>query len=222
MGKRGGQDRVRLRRVLSLGALLALVLIAFTAEDWLGALGRWLAIPSAPRPAEVIAVLGGGLERLRYAAELRDRGLAPELWQTGGPGDREAVLAIRYERGWPAESVAFLPSESTWEDVAVIIAEAERRGVRRILVVTSWYHSRRAVCSLEKQLAGRGISVAFASPPAADRWWNIPASRRHVANELAKLAAYTALYGLNPWNCTLPYTTSHPGDQDATHSQKDG
>ncbi|NWG19345.1 MAG: hypothetical protein HXY39_03375 [Chloroflexi bacterium] len=53
-------------------------------------------------------MLGGGGERPGYAAGLRDRGFAPELWQTGGPGDREAALAIRDRQGWLAESVAFL------------------------------------------------------------------------------------------------------------------
>lgn len=192
------------RRAALLGGLLALGLAALLgAELWLLAVGRWLAAPSRPAPAEVIVVLGGGYDRMRYGAELRERGYAPELWQTGRAWDGEAILAIRDERGWDPASVAFLPATSTWEDAAAIVAHAERHGTRRILLVTSWYHSRRARCLLQHHLAGRDLAVAFAAPPGAgpEGWWRDPVARRDVAGELVKLAGYGLLYGVSPLGC---------------------
>ncbi len=48
MARHGGAGRRPCRRVLGLGALLALGLVAFSAEAWLDAPGHWLTVPSTP------------------------------------------------------------------------------------------------------------------------------------------------------------------------------
>lgn len=206
-----------MKKLLSvlLAALAVLILtpvaISQTRARWLRWIGRWLALPAQPGKAEAIVALGGPDGRLLYGIELFKQGWGKELWYTGdGPiptikgftfGAR--ALQIAREAGIPEGSVRLLASDSTWTDGTAIIAEVDRRGISSLLLVTDWYHSRRALGALQAQLAGRKVKVYYRPTPhlpyAPETWWHHEQGATNVVNELIKLVFYWRRYGLWPW-----------------------
>jgi uncharacterized SAM-binding protein YcdF (DUF218 family) len=199
-----GPPRLLRRGLCALGALEVVALVV-SAQTWLAAIGHWLSYPAHAQAADAIAVYGGAQDRTIYGADLYRRGFAPELWHTGYADDRRAVVALLLKRGLPPQAIQYLASDSTWEDARAVADLAQRRHLRRILVVTSWYHSRRAMCVVKHQLAGSGIEVSYDAPPGRaggpDDWWNYASSRRYVLRELVKLPYYWLRYGVTFWNC---------------------
>jgi uncharacterized SAM-binding protein YcdF (DUF218 family) len=186
--------------ILSLGAFLLAV--------------RWLErSPDPLAPADVIVVLGGDHPaRVLTAADLYTRGLAHELWITGDvppPGARvsvaEAARYVAFTRGIPYEHQVLLASTSTWEDAAQIRVAVERTRVRSLLVVTSWYHSRRAICVLKHQLADLDVLVRYMPStytlPTSAHWWKRPLGWWSAAREVVAFAYYGVRYGMPPWIC---------------------
>jgi len=204
---RGNRQHTLLNRAMKMVStlLLLIVSISMTAMFWLPAIGHWLAYPAAAHPAEVIAVYGGAGDRTDHGINLYQHGLAPELWHTGYANRRTSVVAHLLKRHLPLDTVHFLPSHNTWEDGQAIATLAKQRHIQRILVVTSWYHSRRAMCAIKTQLAGSDVEVYYDVSPShgsgPDNWWQSATSRRQVVNELAKLAYYGVRYGMVPWSC---------------------
>lgn len=193
-----------------IAALLSLLLL-LSAGWWLPALGAWLAQPRQPGPVDAIVVLGGGHpRRSEHGIALYQRGLAAELWFTGDVARRNrprsfAQLAAdqAIAEGAPPAAVHLLRTRSTWEDGAAIAQLAQQRHIEHLLIVTDWHHSRRALCSVRRRLAGSGITVVYDAPPPGgpDRWWQSPGSRAAVASEVIKLGYYWWRYGLAPWRC---------------------
>jgi uncharacterized SAM-binding protein YcdF (DUF218 family) len=164
-------------------------------------------MPTELQPADAIVVHGGNLSRTRYGIDLYQRGLAPELWHTGFTQDmaRNAMLSEMIAGGGiPPAAFSSLASTSTWTDAAQIAQAARARGAHRLLVITDWWHSRRAICADRQQLRGVPVAIFFApapSPAGPDRWWQDAWTCRHVVVELVKLGYYALRYGLRPWDC---------------------
>lgn len=197
------------------GALLAASVLAIvTARLWLPAIGNWLVRPSQLNQADAIVVLsGGGPERLTHGITLYQQDLAPELWYTGDAPiptmtsftDGQFARQFAIEQGVPAEAIHLLETTSTREDGQQIAAAVRQRGLRRLLIVTNWYHSRRALCVVRQQLADSGVTVYYDPPPALtygpDNWWQQENGLVAVINELIKFGFYWWQYGLVPWRC---------------------
>lgn len=175
-------------------------------------IGHWVTVPAHVQPADAIAVHGGGSERVTYGIELYHQGVAPELWLTGfDPTTPDTTEFARQERqraiaaGVPAESIHLLATTSTWEDGREIAALAKERDKTHILVVTNWWHSRRAWCSDQYHLRGSGIALSFAAPPETTfhpaTWYQSRQGQEKVLSELGKIGFYWLFYGLNPWIC---------------------
>jgi hypothetical protein len=206
---------------LFLGAILAQTLVT-RCLVWIG---DWLAQPPCVRQADAIVVLSGNMDRMRRGIELYHQGLAPELWHTGDlPNPSESTsfalsaAQLAVENGVPARSVHLLETTSTWEDGQRVVALAQERNVVSILVVTDWYHSRRALSVLARwsavrRLAGfrsedrltRDMDLAIHYVPAKDpvytpeNWWRHRKGRATVLEELAKMCFYWLRYGVSPW-----------------------
>jgi uncharacterized SAM-binding protein YcdF (DUF218 family) len=193
------------RRVIWTFAVLGIVALTATAEAWLADIGHWLTYPAQAQPADAIVVYGGAQERKIYGIGLYQRGFAPELWQTGNAGDYSSLSALLRKQHLLLESIQYIPSNSTWKDGQGVAALAQQRHLRRILVVTSWYHGRRAMCVIRKQLAGSSVEVFYDAPPndvgGPNDWWKYPSSRQHVIDELVKLPYYLFRYGVMFWDC---------------------
>jgi len=176
-------------------------------------LGRWLNYPTELRHGDAIVVLGGRQTlRMEHAISLYFHGYAPELWHTGDvppPGARLSQAGrarnLAVARGVPLTAITLLPTRSTWQDGEAIAALARERGARRLLLVTDWMHSRRAVCTLRDQLVGSGVSVSYASPPpliyTPESWWYSADGLWSMRRELPALVYYWVYYGVNPFRC---------------------
>lgn len=196
---------------------LLLFIIAWGILAWLAA--RSLVINAPLASADVIVVLSGSsayLERTQKAAEFYRHGRAPIVLLTddhtrGGwsnalqrnPYFVERATEELIKGGVPADRIKIVPgvASSTRTEALMIKDYAAAERLRSILVVTSGYHSRRALRSLRQSFDGTGIIVGLepaalgpASPSPA-WWWLQPEGWRTVASEYVKLVYYWFRYG---------------------------
>jgi uncharacterized SAM-binding protein YcdF (DUF218 family) len=166
------------------GALTSFALAALVAIGGLGlpvfaCLRRVLrtARADAAAPADAIVVLGRVLEadrpsavfaaRLRHAADLLERGLAPRLIVTGGltgsasKSEAEAGRELLLSWGVPAERIALEDrSRHTLENLYNVREALRREGASRLVLVSDPLHLERA------STLARGLSLEVACSPA--------------------------------------------------------
>ena len=171
--------------------ILALIvaLIAVTHSTWMGWLGASLVNAESPVHADFIVVLGGDPygHRVLRAAELVKQGYAPKVLVSSAPGFydlHESDLAIPFatRRGYPA--AWFIPlmhnAHSTEEEALAIFPELEKRHAHRIIVVTSDYHTRRALRILRSRWPGIEIHMVAAADEffSPYGWWRTREGRK--------------------------------------------
>jgi uncharacterized SAM-binding protein YcdF (DUF218 family) len=105
-----------------------------------------LTIDSGDVKADVLIVLGGGQDqRPQRAAKLFKQGAAPRILVTGY-GDYDVNVEILKQNGVPANVITQeSDSRSTYENAIFSIPILRQMGARRVIIVTSWFHSRRAL-----------------------------------------------------------------------------
>jgi uncharacterized SAM-binding protein YcdF (DUF218 family) len=178
-------------------------------------LAPWLDRPAIPLagPVDAIVVLGGEHpSRIRAGVKLYQAGVSRRIWITGDvppPGQEvslaEAARWVAFQRGVRMRHQRLLATTSTAEDAREIAAAARESGAGRLLIVTSWYHSRRAVCLIQRELAGSGVELGYL--PAAstwaprDRWWGQRSGWFTLGRESLATGYYWARFGLSPWQC---------------------
>lgn len=180
-------------------------ILAITARIWLPWAGEWLSLQPRRASVDVIVVLGGGHpQRILHAIDLYKRGFARELWHTGDvpqAPESNARLAkqLAIEAGVPASAVHVLESTSTWEDGQVIAMRARSQNIDNLLVVTDWYHSRRALAVIDRHLGGSDVEVYYDPPQGENErseWWRDADLRIEVIRELIKIGFYWLRYGV--------------------------
>jgi uncharacterized SAM-binding protein YcdF (DUF218 family) len=189
------------RRTSLWAAIVVVILLATAAVRWqatLTWLGDFLVDSQPPQPADLVLVLGGDFwgPRVITGADLAIARYAPIVLLSGPPyQDRpegEAAEDFLVEKGYPRAlfQVFAHHAGSTITEAQAIRGELDRRQVKRVLLVTSSYHSRRATIVLTLFCPG----VRFISVPAADshyhvaEWWNDDSSRKLFFSEWAKIA----------------------------------
>ena len=203
------------RRRKAIKVLLVCILI-WPFAAWLGA--RFLITEAPLAKADAIVVLGGSAnykERTREAARLLREGRAPLIVLTNdnqrGPwSSTEQRNLYFYERsleelqkaGTPDKSVDVLMNEvsSTHEEAELVKSYAVENGMRSVLVVTSAYHSRRALWTFSRVFRDTGIQVGLTpvapgadSPPPAT-WWLTVRGWKLVPTEYVKMIYYMVKY----------------------------
>jgi len=192
--------------------ILAFLFIS-TAKSWLPAIGHWFSVQTKIASAKVIVVLaGGGPERLCHGIELYKRGMAPELWYTGNKNpvetrsdfmDSELALNFAVRQGMPRDKIGLLPSTSTFEDGKAIEALIKERRINSIIIVTSWYHTRRAMNVIRRCIPDTNAAVYISSSTnlsfTPDNWWRDEEGLVAVVNEMIKTALYWRRYGIAPF-----------------------
>jgi uncharacterized SAM-binding protein YcdF (DUF218 family) len=163
----------KLRTVLIV--LIALALFLFSTS------GHFLII-NRPQHADTIVVLAGETDRRpALGLQLLQQGYAPRMVLDVPANAKiydETMLQIsqQYVRELPqAQSVIICPiyglsTKAESQDVSQCLRTL---GVHSILVVTSDYHTRRALSTFRHELPGMQISVAAASDPQqfGGAWW---------------------------------------------------
>jgi len=149
--------------------------------------------------ADVLVVLGGGMrERPERAAELFHAGAAPRVLCTGF-GDDRLNRACLISHGVPADVITLeSESRSTRDNARFSLPLLRALGARRIIIVTSWYHSRRALACFEHyapDLTFYSRPTYYGYPPAE---WGQHGIRDYIKAEYVKMLGYWLCYGIGP------------------------
>lgn len=201
------------RRVLCI--VLSFV-VAWPLLAWVAAKG--LIASSEPNHADALVVLAGSstyVERARWAAQLFHEGRAPKIVFTNdnlisgwsNAEQRNPLFAERaaeeiMRNGVPAQRIEIIPQavSSTYEEAVRLREYATTHRLRSILVVTSAYHSRRALWTLRRVFGGSGIIIGLdpvppgqQSPSPATWWWHM-LGWQMVPGEYLKMIYYFVQY----------------------------
>jgi uncharacterized SAM-binding protein YcdF (DUF218 family) len=108
--------------------------------------------------------------------------------------------------GVDRQRVVVLPQKArnTYEEAVSVRAYCEAHAVRRLVIVTSPYHTRRALAVFTAVLTGTGTTVGVvpalsASSARPGWWWWLPDDRAYVAYEWAALAWYAIRHQVSPF-----------------------
>jgi len=192
-------------------ALVALALWALAAR----AAAEALVVSEELARADALVVLAGSdayVERTARAAALYREGRAPLVYVTddgerGGwspelernPSFAERAVWELERGGVPRGAIEVLPPPvlSTHGEAVLVRMCARQAGRRSLLLVTSGYHTRRALWTFRKEFEGEGVAVGVASAgqrPSPGAWWLSPRGWRAVAGEYVKMAYYRWQY----------------------------
>lgn len=197
------------------GAVLILALWPFVA--WAAA--RFLIVATPVARADAIVVLSGSaayVERTQKAAELYHEGYAPLIvltddhqqggWSTSEQRNPFFVERARHElkrAGVPPEKIHTLPQtvSSTHNESVLLRDYAEAHQLNSLLVVTSAYHSRRALWILRRVFDESGVEISLIPASAGDEqtfapatWWLHWEGWAAVAGEYLKIIYYQFKY----------------------------
>jgi uncharacterized SAM-binding protein YcdF (DUF218 family) len=199
-----------LRRLLIVIVVAAAVAAGYAFDR----LGPYLAPEEPLVKGDAIFVLAGTrMLRPLEGADLYNEGYAPLLVMTrdrdevdvyevvarrGLPIQRDVDRArdVFVTMGMPASAI-LIPDrvhDSTAAEAITLRELARERAWRRVIVVTSKFHLRRAAFAVRRELEGTGVEAVMRGSrydrltPA--RWWTRRAETRWVLSEFPKLVAY--------------------------------
>jgi uncharacterized SAM-binding protein YcdF (DUF218 family) len=150
--------------------------------------------------ADVIVVLGGGShDRPEQAAELFKERIAPRILVSGlgdGPIYRRSLI----QAGVPSQSILMEDQSRTTRENAILAVNLLRRqGAQHVIIVTSWYHSRRALACFEHYAP----EIQFYSCPSyfanTRPDWVRHGLAHRIYLEYPKLLGYWMCYGISPF-----------------------
>lgn len=170
--------------------------------------------------ADAILILSGSsvyVERTQTAAELFKKGTYGEIILTddGGRGGWSAkekrnppfVELAKIElikQGVPADKIEILEAKvgGTIDEARITEKTAAERRWNSVLLVTSGYHSRRALQTFERVFAENNLEteIGIAAAPVGQQtpppfsWWLSPFGWQSVAGEYVKSVAYWLFY----------------------------
>lgn len=203
----------RRRRIVK--ALLVCILI-WPFAAWAAA--RLLITEAPLAQADAIVVLGGSAnykERAHEAARLLLDGHSQRILitndNTRGPwSSAEQRNLFFHERafeelknyGVPDNRVELLPQPvaGTHEEAELVRRYAENHGFQSVLIVTSAYHSRRALWTFSRVFRDTSIQIGLVSAPAEVEtprpatWWLTRRGWRLVPTEYVKMIYYVVKY----------------------------
>ena len=201
--------RTALRR-----ALLALLVLLAAGVVWLALYGgRYLQHEDPLQKSDAIFVLAGTrAERLLEGYHLYMEGYAPLIVLSPGrvePGEAllksrgirfpsETALArdVLIQMGVPAAAI-HAPERSvdnTAQEADLLRERIAASGWKRVIVVTSKFHTRRSGFAFRRALAGTGVTVLMRAsrfdPADPANWWRTRADFRFAGTEWQKLVLY--------------------------------
>ncbi len=185
---------------------LAVLLVCFVLigvlwllrEPILEQVGTFLDVGQPPQKADAILVLAGGKsgERILKAGELVRLGYAPVAYVSGPTTfydmpECAASIPFAGRHGYPAASFRCIESGalSTAAEAAACCEALRRAGVRKFLLVTTAFHTRRATQLYRKFCPQLGfITVSAESPLFQNRtWFRVREARKTIIEEYLKL-----------------------------------
>ena len=198
-------------------AILLFFFFTFIAGVWLerasllrGAADLWI-VSDPVTPADVVAVLGGGLDvRPFAAAELYKKGLVAKVLvsqvmeeryvKIGVPGHTELNRMVLVKLGVPEAAIDTFgqANTSTSDEATALRAWAKEHHVSRIVVPTENFSARRVRWIFNREFADSSIRLDVPSfdGPAYTRaeWWKKGAGIIAFQNEIMKYIYYRLRY----------------------------
>jgi uncharacterized SAM-binding protein YcdF (DUF218 family) len=177
---------------------VAILLIAFIVAAFFFP-QEFLCVDSGPVKADAIVVLGGGAgDRPEFAAALFKTQAAPEI-MVSGAGDDVIDREILLKTGVPPGAIRMeSKSRTTSQNAQFTIQLLRQQNIHSVIIVTSWYHSRRALKCFEHYAP----EMQFFSRPTTNNearaGWSARDYRR-IYLEYPKLAGYWVRYGVCPF-----------------------
>ena len=97
-----------------------------------------------------------------------------------------------------------LTSPGTLGEALAALAFAREARVQRLVIVTTPYHTRRALAAFESVFEGSGVAIGIepassSSAARPERWWASPYDRWYVAYEWAAIVYYAIRYSVASW-----------------------
>ncbi len=193
--------------------LIALVVLAALLATQAA---RYLVV-DAPAKSDAIVVLAGETKaRPERGLELLRQGMAPRMFldaEVGGQIYDETLtdIAQKYISSQPDAnriSLCEIESHSTFGETAAVARclQSSRLQIKaqRVLLVTSDYHTRRALSIFEHRLPQYQWSVAAAHDPATfgDQWWKHREWAKTTLDEWMKLAWWESVDRWKPASST--------------------
>jgi uncharacterized SAM-binding protein YcdF (DUF218 family) len=155
------------RRAIGVAAVAVTVFLLLFYTPLLWILAEPLRVVDAPRKADAIVVFAGGAgesatagggyqERVKRAVELYQAGYAPQLIFSSGFvyafREAEIMRSLAMGLGVPPDAIVLEEhAGSTYQNVTLVRDIARSQGSRRVLLVSSPYHMRRALLTWHKQ-----------------------------------------------------------------------
>ena len=166
----------------------------------LGAFGAYLVKAGLPQKADAALVLAGDGwgNRVLTAAQLARDGFVPKVLVSGPDGaygNHECDLAIPFavKHGYPESYFVHMEhsARSTVAEAQAVLPVIRRMGIRRLIVVTSNFHTRRAG-AIFRRLAPDLTILVVAAPDksfTADGWWHRREGQKTFVVEWEKTVA---------------------------------
>ncbi len=162
--------------------LLALLVVVLRTQI-LSALGAYLVHADPPQKADAALVLAGDGwgNRILKAAQLARDGYVPKVLVSGPDGaydNYECDLAIPFavKHGYPASYFVHVEHQgrSTLLEAKAVLIEIRRMGIKRLMVITSDFHTRRSGFIFRKLAPDLQILVVAAPDEnfTPDGWWH--------------------------------------------------
>jgi uncharacterized SAM-binding protein YcdF (DUF218 family) len=196
--------------LLALGVLLAFAFV-FRSPLLRGSAHAWIVNQPLTR-ADVIVVLGGGIDTRPFeAARLYHQGLARKILVMNPrpsapaelgllPGEAELTREILLKQKVPADAIV-VPANlvtNSYDEAVTLRNWARPNRVRRVIIPTDVFHTRRVQWLYGKELKGTGIRVEVDAVPvreySVDDWWRHEQGIIAFQNEVLKYAYYRLKY----------------------------
>jgi len=160
----------RLLPVLALGLLVGAFFV-FRGEGFQNFWERWLVVSAPMERADALIVLGGEPQaRPTEAARLYRAGVAPKVFVTG-IGDSSRNRQFLIAEGVPQDSFTVEPKSTTpFANATLLKPLLAGAQVRRALIVTSPFHTRRALGTFRKVMP----EITFGVTDTSIGWWKRP------------------------------------------------
>jgi len=200
-------------KLLAIALIMAVVWVVIAPS-----LAGYLIVERPLASADALIVLSGSSaykERTEKAAEIYKRGVAERIFITNDGGragwsaaDQTNPPFVELEQGELIangvlpDAITVLPGvvTGTEQEAVALAGEIDARPIRSVLIVTSGYHTRRALWTFERVLAQKGVEIGIEHAPMNElspqprTWWLSVRGWQDVAGEYVKMAAYWAYY----------------------------
>jgi uncharacterized SAM-binding protein YcdF (DUF218 family) len=183
--------------LLALAAALAAALLGSGGAIYFAQ--EILSTDSGRVKADVLVVLGGGWnERSKRAAELFEEQAAPRILISGW-GDCQINRRRLIEAGVPAQAIQTeCESRTTWQNAEFATKLLREQKVRRVILVTTWFHSRRALACFRHYAPDLEFYSCPSYYPNHRVQWTRRGLNHDVPTEYVKILGYWLRYGVCP------------------------